>query len=155
MHKQLAQSSSGSNGSAGDEEVASLRLQLAEAATQIKLLKSELSAVQKSGSASVKNELASLQRDLDHALAENRKLGDAVATRSEAVTRLNEVNDQLSARTLAMADEAEKDKQALTSRHASELETERAKFLEQRVQMLDEMNSLQAEVGELRAKLRR
>lgn len=137
----------------------SLRAQLDNAQAQISRLTTELATVRSSsGSASTaaaQNELASLQRELDQTLAENRKLGAEIATRAEAITRLNEVNDQLSARTLAMADEAESDKRALSHRHALELEDERSRFLEQRVQMLDEMNSLQAEVGQLRERLRR
>lgn len=148
------------NGHDLQDEVSSLRSQLDEAHAEISRLCSELSSAHDSRpngkpSAAMQNELSSLQRDLDQALSQNRKLGDEIASRSEAITRLNEVNDQLSARTLAMAEDAEGDKRALSSRHAEELDNERAKFLEQRIQMMDEMNSLQAEVGELRAKLRR
>lgn len=82
--------------------------------------------------------------------------------------RLNEVNDALSARTLTMANEAAGDKAAVQARLQAELdelraslkrtvdegEDERLRCQDQRLALLDEVNSLQEEVTVLRNKLR-
>lgn len=113
-------------------------------------------------------EVENLHRSLVDAHAENRRLADGLAAKSSAVARLNEVNDALSARTLTMANEAAGDKAAVQARLQAEVdemrarmartieegEDERLRCQDQRVALLDEMNSLQEEVAVLRQKLR-
>ncbi|WVF65789.1 hypothetical protein IAT40_000523 [Kwoniella sp. CBS 6097] len=114
------------------------------------------------------DEMNSLQSSLDAANATKRTLESQLAEQKDNLTRLQEANDTLSARALDLAQVAEEERAALSSKLGSEVEElkkklkgleedadeERAKSQGQRIQLLDELNSLQAEVGDLRKQLR-
>lgn len=101
------------------------------------------------------------KRALDDAQAEVRALRDEAS-------RLQESNHALSAQTLKLAEEAELARSASTKKVHAELEAlqkklaateadmdnERVRQQTQNMQLLEEVNSLQAEVADLRAKLR-
>ncbi|WVQ79104.1 hypothetical protein IAT38_001198 [Cryptococcus sp. DSM 104549] len=113
-------------------------------------------------------ELNSLQAALDNATQTKRSLEAQLASQRETCDRLSEANEQLSTRALELAQVGEDEKRALGSKLGAELEDakkrlreceedadeERAKSTAQRIQLLDELNSLQAEVGDLRKQLR-
>ncbi|KAK8861587.1 hypothetical protein IAR55_002410 [Kwoniella newhampshirensis] len=113
-------------------------------------------------------ELNSLQSALDGATTSKRALESQLAQQQETCNRLSEANDTLSAKALELAQAAEDEKRALQSKLQGEVDEmrvklkeceedadeERAKSQGQRIQLLDELNSLQAEVGDLRKQLR-
>ncbi|WVQ93428.1 hypothetical protein IAU59_000499 [Kwoniella sp. CBS 9459] len=114
------------------------------------------------------DEMNSLQSSLDSANSAKRNLESQLAKQKDTFARLQEANDTLSARALDLAQVAEEEKAALSGKLGSEIEDlkkklkgieedadeERAKSQGQRIQLLDELNSLQAEVGDLRKQLR-
>jgi DNA anti-recombination protein RmuC len=108
-------------------------------------------------------------------MAHNSRLEDEVFAKEDAIKRLNDVNSSLSARTLTLAEDAENDKRALSTRLQSQIdvlkkqteeatqaaakakqdaEAERGAGSLQMMQLMDELNSLQEEVQNLRTKLR-
>ncbi|WWD16501.1 hypothetical protein CI109_100927 [Kwoniella shandongensis] len=109
-------------------------------------------------------ELNSLQSALDNATATKRTLESQLLAQQETCNRLSEANDALSARALELAQVAEDEKRALQNKVEEmkgtlkgcedDADEERAKSQAQRIQLLDELNSLQAEVGDLRKQLR-
>lgn len=120
-------------------------------------------------------QVETLRNDLDDAMAHNSRLEDEVFAKEDAIKRLNDVNSSLSARTLTLAEDAENDKRALSTRLQSQIdvlkkqteeatqaaakakqdaEAERGAGSLQMMQLMDELNSLQEEVQNLRTKLR-
>ncbi|GFZ42574.1 hypothetical protein JCM24511_00290 [Saitozyma sp. JCM 24511] len=113
-------------------------------------------------------ELNSLRSALDAASISKRNLELRAAQQSDTVDRLQKANDTLSARALEIADEAAREKDVLAKKYSVEMDglrkqvkeveegadEERSRGQAQRIQLLDELNSLQAEVGELRKQLR-
>ncbi|WVR03808.1 hypothetical protein IAU60_000804 [Kwoniella sp. DSM 27419] len=114
------------------------------------------------------NELNDLQSALDNANSTKRTMEAQLTAQLATCARLTEANDSLSARALDMAQSAQEEKTGLTAKLSTEIEElrrklraceedadeERAKSQGQRIQLLDELNSLQAEVGDLRKQLR-
>ncbi|WWC60307.1 uncharacterized protein I303_102877 [Kwoniella dejecticola CBS 10117] len=114
------------------------------------------------------DELNNLQSTLDNVSASKRNLETQLKDTNGKLARLEEANDVLSTKALDMAQIAEDERSALSNKLNSELEDvkkklqmteqdadeERAKSQGQRIQLLDELNSLQAEVGDLRKQLR-
>lgn len=114
------------------------------------------------------DELHSLQNSLDKATQAKRSLENQLAAQTETCNRLSEANDTLSARALELAQVSEDEKKALGGKLMGEVEElkkklqecqedadeERNKSTGQRIQLLDELNSLQAEVADLRKQLR-
>ncbi|ODN97471.1 hypothetical protein L198_04038 [Cryptococcus wingfieldii CBS 7118] len=114
------------------------------------------------------DELNSLQSLVDTNQQAKRTLEQKLAQQMETCNRLSEANDTLSARALELAQVAEDEKRALQQKLQGELEEtkrklnrveedadeDRAKSTGQNIQLLDELNSLQAEVGSLRTQLR-
>ncbi|WVQ74622.1 hypothetical protein IAR50_004223 [Cryptococcus sp. DSM 104548] len=113
-------------------------------------------------------ELNTLQSLVDSNQQAKRALEQKLAQQMETCNRLSEANDTLSARALDLAQVAEDEKRALQQKLQGELEDlkrkvkeveedadeDRAKSTGQNIQLLDELNSLQAEVGSLRTQLR-
>lgn len=153
-------------------EIDHLRTELDRVEAENRQLAKDLVDREKSRSAAnvskLQADVENMHRSLVDAHAQHRRLADDLAAKSAAVSRLNEVNDALSARTLTMANEAAGDKAAVQARLQAELDAMRAKMAktveeseeerlrcqDQRVALLDEMNSLQEEVSMLRQKLR-
>ncbi|WRT65708.1 uncharacterized protein IL334_002655 [Kwoniella shivajii] len=114
------------------------------------------------------DELNDLQRSLDNANSAKRHLEQQLQAQLETCSRLSEANDTLSAKALDLAQVAEEEKSSLANKLYNEIDDlkrklkgteddadeERAKSQGQRIQLLDELNSLQAEVGDLRKQLR-
>ncbi|WWC68630.1 uncharacterized protein I206_102561 [Kwoniella pini CBS 10737] len=114
------------------------------------------------------DELNNLQSTVDNVNATKRSLENQLKDINEKLKRLEEANDMLSTKALSMAEIAENERNALSNKLNYELEEtkkklklieqdadeERAKSQGQRIQLLDELNSLQAEVGDLRKQLR-
>ncbi|CAD6568071.1 MAG: hypothetical protein TREMPRED_004251 [Tremellales sp. Tagirdzhanova-0007] len=113
-------------------------------------------------------ELNSLRAALDDAAFSKRNFEVQATTQAETCERLSAANDALSTRALTLADEAEREKRSLQKRLQDEIEElkkkvenaqedadeQRTRGQAQRIQLLDELNSLQAEVGDLRKQLR-
>nr|XP_019050387.1 hypothetical protein I302_00818 [Kwoniella bestiolae CBS 10118]OCF29317.1 hypothetical protein I302_00818 [Kwoniella bestiolae CBS 10118] len=114
------------------------------------------------------DELNNLQMTLDNVSSQKRNLETQLAKEKETIDRLGEANGVLSAKALDLAQVAEDEKSQLSNKLNGELEEmkkrlkvqeeeqdeERVKSQSQRIQLLDELNSLQAEVGDLRKQLR-
>ena len=115
-----------------------------------------------------REELNSLRAAVGEASRARRKLESHSAAQAEAVTRLQAANDALSAKTLNLADEAERSSTGAKRRLQEEIESLKQQVIDsqeeadevrtrgqaQRIQLLDELNSLQAEVADLRKQLR-
>ena len=121
-----------------------------------------------SSQSGVLDELNSLHTALDEARSTQRKLETAAREAEDNAKSLRTANDTLSARALTLAEEHEQERQALGRKWAGEIEAlkkqlESAKAAqdesdvrgqEQRIQLLDELNSLQAENADMRKQLR-
>ena len=102
----------------------------------------------------LRDELNSVRSALDNATNSKRSLEVQAAAQAETCERLSQANDQLSARALALADEAEREKRALQRRLQDELAVLRKQLDEaqedadeqktrgqsQRIQLLDEVS---------------
>lgn len=114
------------------------------------------------------NEIQDLQTVVDRALAEKRDIEMHVAEQAETCRQLTEVNNALSAKTLALAQEAasapemvrkqlegqlDECQKALREAH-EEVEAMRTSEQTQRIALLDELNSMQTENANLRTQLR-
>ncbi|TDL29674.1 hypothetical protein BD410DRAFT_798205 [Rickenella mellea] len=121
-----------------------------------------------SGQAMLQDEVDALQETVDRILVEKRNLEKQIAEQAETNRQLSEANNTLSAKALTLAAEAaaapealkkqlEKDlaecKMAL-EKAQEELDAMRSAEQSQRVALLDELNSMQTENGNLRAQLR-
>lgn len=114
------------------------------------------------------DELNDLRTALDAASIAKKQSEAQAAASAASCDRLAEVNDSLSARTLSLAEEAEQEKKVLRDRLQDEIDGLKTRLREaeedadeakmagqsQRIQLLDELNSLQAEVADLRKQLR-
>lgn len=128
------------------------------------------------------DELNDLRTALDAASIAKKQAESQAAASAASCDRLSEVNASLSARTLSLADEFEQEKKVLRDRLQDEIESLKARLRDseeeadearmagqsQRIQLLDEvgsfytclgvadrqLNSLQAEVADLRKQLR-
>ncbi|WWC96952.1 hypothetical protein V866_003828 [Kwoniella sp. B9012] len=114
------------------------------------------------------DELNNLQSTLDNVSTQKRNLETQLSQEKETIERLTEANGVLSAKALDLAQVAEDERSHLSNKLKGELEDmkkklksqedeqdeERVKSQSQRIQLLDELNSLQAEVGDLRKQLR-
>ncbi|WWC87888.1 uncharacterized protein L201_002786 [Kwoniella dendrophila CBS 6074] len=120
------------------------------------------------------DELNDLQMTLDSANQTKRQLESKLKEEKEINQRLNEVNEHLSSKTLDLTQQLAliEDQQqyqpnsSISSKEElnnlkkklkeaeQEQDEERMKSQSQRIQLLDELNSLQAEVGDLRKQLR-
>ncbi|WVO13271.1 hypothetical protein L204_100884 [Cryptococcus depauperatus] len=134
---------------------------------QVTLLEDRLAKSSRSESHFL-DELNSLQTTLTASQQSKIQLESQLAQQKEICARLSEANNTLSAKTLNMAQAAEDEKKNLAEKLQIEVDDlrkklktteedadeERAKSTGQRIKLLDELNSLQAEVGELRKQLR-
>ncbi|KAK4687380.1 hypothetical protein P7C73_g2748, partial [Tremellales sp. Uapishka_1] len=114
------------------------------------------------------DELNELRGALDRANVAKRQLEQSTRAQAETCDRLSEANDSLSARALTLAEDAEEEKRTLQRKLEGEIEALKKKLRDaeedvdeahskgqaQRIQLLDELNSLQAEVADLRRQLR-
>ncbi|WOO83940.1 uncharacterized protein LOC62_05G007457 [Vanrija pseudolonga] len=119
-------------------------------------------------STSKQDELDELRATAEISTAAKQRLETELANANATISRLNDINSNLSARTLTLSDEAETERRTLQTQLQNQIDDlsrklrtttedadhERARGQEQQMQMLDELNSLQAEVGQLRQKLR-
>ncbi|KAG9317793.1 Up-regulated during septation-domain-containing protein [Chiua virens] len=110
------------------------------------------------------NEIQDLQSAVDRAVAAKRDVEMHVADQAETCRQLTEANNVLSAKTLTLAQEAasapemarkqlEECQKALREAQ-DEVEAMRTSEHTQRIALLDELNSMQTENGNLRAQLR-
>ncbi|EIW66580.1 hypothetical protein TREMEDRAFT_12085, partial [Tremella mesenterica DSM 1558] len=113
-------------------------------------------------------EMNNLRSSLDAANNSRRQLEIRLAEQTERADRLAEANNTLSTRALEMAEEVENERKTLTNKWQGEMERlneeirechedadeQRSRGQAQRIQLLDELNSLQAEVADLRKQLR-
>ncbi|ORY24377.1 Up-regulated during septation-domain-containing protein [Naematelia encephala] len=134
---------------------------------QVRVLEDRLATTGNSESRFLE-ELNSLRTQLDTQASAKRALESQLAEAKHAVNRLTEANADHSTRALTLADEAETEMVALKKRLENEIENLQSRVAEaeeeaeeartrgqsQRIQLLDEMNSLQMEVGDLRKQLR-
>lgn len=114
------------------------------------------------------DELNSLRSALDAASASKRQLEVSAQRANETCDRLSAANDALSAKALSLAEDAEQERRNLGKKWQDDFDEMKRKLDEaqedaddaktrgqaQRIQLLDELNSLQAENGELRKQVR-
>jgi chromosome segregation ATPase len=115
------------------------------------------------------SKLDAAQRALAQSQKAYQQLERELAAQNEHVHRLAEANDILSQRALTLADEMDQDKRVAHAKLEKEIESLRKQLKgylansgwtsglseqTQRIQLLDELNSLQSEVTRLRAQLR-
>ncbi|ORX36527.1 Up-regulated during septation-domain-containing protein [Kockovaella imperatae] len=114
------------------------------------------------------NELNSLRSALDSASTSKRQLETQLSTHTESINRLETANRSLSSKTLSLAEDAEKEKKILQKKMQDEIDRLKREVEEaqeevdeartrgsaQRIQLLDELNSLQAENADLRKQIR-
>jgi myosin heavy subunit len=114
------------------------------------------------------DQVQDLQRAIDRITAQKREVEMLAAEQAETCRQLSDANNQLSAKTLTLANEAasgpEKVRkqmeaqlaecQVLLQRAQDEIDMLRTSEQSQRIALLDELNSMQTENGNLRAQLR-
>ncbi|KDQ64457.1 hypothetical protein JAAARDRAFT_28088 [Jaapia argillacea MUCL 33604] len=116
----------------------------------------------------LQNEVKQLQDTIDRISAEKLELETHAAQQAEALDQLTDANNTLSARTLSLAEEAASSSDSLRrqmegqlsecraslQRAEQEIDAMRTSEQSQRAVLLDELNSVQTENGNLRAQLR-
>lgn len=114
------------------------------------------------------NEIRELRAAVDRAVAEKRDVEMHAADQAETCRQLTEANNTLSAKTLSLAQEAASAPELVRKQLESQLdecqkalreareevEAMRTSEQTQRIALLDELNSMQTENGNLRAQLR-
>lgn len=114
------------------------------------------------------DEIHELQETIEKVMAEKRDVEMQAAEQAEMCRQLSEANDTLSARTLALAEEAANAPEAVRKQYETqlaeckaelekaedEIHTMRTSEQTQRIALLDELNSLQSDNTNLRNQLR-
>ncbi|KAG1735686.1 Up-regulated during septation-domain-containing protein [Suillus paluster] len=110
------------------------------------------------------DEIRELQDAIERAVGERREMEERAADQAETCRQLEEANDALSAKTLTLAEEAAEAPERIRRQLAEcadalreakeEIDAMRSSEQTQRIALLDELNTVQTENGNLRAQLR-